>query len=185
MSPKGCDKANHTAPVPIWFHVKLFLIFGIVSHKGIRLLIQDSALSLADDMQFTYARTSDFNVMRDKRYPFITLDPLSSVPVYTDNNVSNFMKTWQVEMAFYQLDNLASIQEEYALILDEMDGYVDNFINKLNFYSESQQITSNEIVITNIVQTPFIKATADILTGYLLSFRVQVNDQFNYCGLGC
>lgn len=95
------------------------------------------------------------------------------------------MKTWQVEMAFYQLDNLASIQEEYALILDEMDGYVDNFINKLNFYSESQQITSNEIVITNIVQTPFIKATADILTGYLLSFRVQVNDQFNYCGLGC
>lgn len=156
-----------------------------MSHKGIRLLIQDAAQSLGDDIQFTYARPSDFNVMRDKRYPFITLDPLSSVPVYADNNVSNYMKTWQAQMAFYQLDQEASSQEQYALILDEMDGYVDNFINKLNFYSESQTINSNQIVITNIVQTPFIKATADILTGYILAFRLQVNDQFNYCGLGC
>lgn len=156
-----------------------------MSHKGIRLLIQDTAQSLGDDIQFTYSRTSDFNVMRDKRYPFITLDPLSSVPVYADNNVSNYMKTWQLNMAFYQLDQEASSQEQYALILDEMDGYVDNFINKLNQYSESQQITSNEIVITNITQTPFIKATGDILTGYILAFRLQVNDQFNYCGLGC
>lgn len=156
-----------------------------MSHKGIRLLIQDAAQSLGDDIQFTYARSSDFNVMRDKRYPFITLDPLSSVPVYADNNVSNYMKTWQAQMAFYQLDQEASSQEQYALILDEMDGYVDNFINKLNFYSDSQTINSNQIVITNITQTPFIKATADILTGYILAFRLQVNDQFNYCGLGC
>lgn len=157
----------------------------IVSHKGIRLLIQDAAQSLGDDIQFTYARTSDFNVMRDKRYPFITLDPLVSAPVYADNNVSNYIKTWQPQMAFYQLDNEASGQEEYALILDEMDSYVDNFLNKLNFYSLNQPLTSNEIVITNISQTPFIKATADILTGYIITFRMQVSDQFNYCSLGC
>lgn len=156
-----------------------------MSHKGIRLLVQDTAQSLGDDIQYTYARTSDFNVMRDKRYPFITLDPISAVPVYADNNVSNFLKTWQLNMIFYQLDNEASSQEEYALILDEMDDYVDTFINKLNFYSESQTITSNEIVITNLSQTPFIKATADTLTGYILTFRIQVNDQFNYCALAC
>lgn len=157
-----------------------------MSHKGIRLLIQDTAQSLGDDIQFTYARTSDFNVMRDKRYPFISLDPISAVPTYADNNVSNYIKTWQLNMLFYQLDNLASTQEEYALILDEMDGYVDNFINKLNFYSyQNEHITSSEIIITSVSQTPFIKVTADILTGYILAFRIQVNDQFNYCGLGC
>lgn len=95
------------------------------------------------------------------------------------------MKTWAVTMAFYQLDKESSTQEDYAKILDEMDGYVDRFINKLNFYSESQSITSNEIVLTSMSQTPFIKATADILTGYILTFQMQVSDQFNYCGLGC
>lgn len=156
-----------------------------MSHKGIRLLIEDTAKSLGDDIQFTYARTSDFNMMRDKRYPFIVLDPLTAAPVYTDNNVSNFMKTWTANMAFYQLDQEGSTQQDYAKILDEMDGYVDNFLNKLNFYSGSQSITSNEIVITSMGQTPFIKATADVLTGYILTLQLQVNDQFNYCGLGC
>lgn len=152
-----------------------------MSHKGIRLLIQDTAKSLGDDIQFTYARTSDFNVMRDKRYPFITLDPLTAAPAYTNNNVSNYMKIWSAQMAFYQLDREASTQDEYSKIMDEMDGYVDNFINKLNFYS----LKSDEIVITGMNQTPFIKATADILTGYILTFQMQVSDQFNYCGLGC
>jgi len=107
------------------------------------------------------------------------------VPVYADNNVSNYMKTWSVNMAFYQLDNEGSTQDDYAKILDEMDGYVDNFINKLNFYSLNRKIDSDEIILTSISQPPFIKATADILTGYLLTFQMQVSDQFNYCGLDC
>lgn len=156
-----------------------------MSHKGIRLLIEDTAKSLGDDVQFTYARTSDFNILKDKRYPFITLDPLSAVPVYANNNVSNYMKTWAVSMAFYQLDSDASTQEDYAKILDEMDGYVDNFLNKLNFYSLNRNIDSDEIILTSISQPPFIKATADVLTGYLLTFQMQVTDQFNYCGLDC
>lgn len=165
--------------------MRLFPIFGTVSHKGIRLLIEDTAKSLGDDVHFTYARTSDFNVMRDKRYPFIVLDPLRAAPAYTDNNVSNFMKTWAVNMAFYQLDSEGSTQHEYAKILDEMDGYVDNFLNKLNFYSLNTRIDSSEIILTGLSQDPFIKATADILTGYILTFQMQITDQFNYCGLDC
>lgn len=165
--------------------MELFPIFGKVSHKGIRLLIEDTAKSLGDDIQFTYARTSDFNLMRDKRYPFITLDPLPSTPAYNADNVSNYMKTWAVSMAFYQLDNEGSTQEDYAKILDEMDGYVDNFLNKLNFYSFNGPINSDELIIININQSPFVKATADILTGYILTFQLRVNDQFNYCGLEC
>lgn len=155
-----------------------------MSHKGVRLLIEDVAKSLADDMQFTYARTSDFNVLRDKRYPFIALDPLTAVPTYSVNNSSNYVKRWSAQMAFYQLDTESSDQTQYAKILDEMDFYVDQFINKLNLYAFNREEAS-EILITSISQTPFIKATADILTGYLLTFTIETPDDFNYCGLDC
>lgn len=156
-----------------------------MSHKGIRSLIEDVSKSLGNDIQFTYARTSDFNLIRDKRYPFISLDPITAAATYADNSVSNYMKTWSCQMAFYQLDTEASDQTEYAPILDLTDSLVDKFINKLNFYAYNQCVNSDDIIITGINQTPFIKATADILTGHLLSFQLQVTDQFNYCGLDC
>lgn len=156
-----------------------------MSHKGIRSLIEDVSKSLGNDIQFTYARTSDFNLIRDKRYPFISLDPITAAASYTVNNVSNYMKTWTCSMAFYQIDKEASDQDEYKLILDFTDDLVDRFINKLNSYAFGSCINSDDIIITGISQTPFVKATADILTGHLLTFQVQVTDQFNYCGLDC
>lgn len=152
-----------------------------MSHKGIRLLIQDTAKSLGDDIQFTYARPSDFNVLRDKRYPFITLDPISATPSYAVDNVSNYTKVWQCSMAFYQLDRSDSTQEDYAKILDFTDELVDQFINKLNFYTQQ----SDGILITGISQQPFVKVMADYLTGHILTFSIQTEDTFNYCGLGC
>lgn len=156
-----------------------------MSHKGVRLLIEETAKSLGDDIQFTYATDPDFNILRDKRYPFISCDLLTSTPVYADNNVSNYMKAWSVRMAFYQLDKADSDQDQYKLILDEMDNLVDNFVNKLNTYAYGQCVDSDMIVITNINQQPFTKVMADYLTGFVLTFTVTVNDNFNYCGLGC
>lgn len=147
-----------------------------MSHKSIRLLIEDTAKSLADDIQFTYARTSDFNVISDKSYPFITLDPLNATPQFTDNGVT-YIKEWSCNMAFYQLDKAGSTGEQYALILDEMGDYVDKFVNKLNLYS----IQADTIVIQGVSQTAFIKATADILTGYILTFTLLAQDDFDFC----
>jgi hypothetical protein len=153
-----------------------------VSHKGIRLLIQDVAQKLGDDIQFTYARTSDFNLTAsNERYPAIVLDPLSSIPEYVDNNVSNYMKRWVCSMAFYDKDQSDSVPAQYQEILDKMDDYVDKFVTILNFYS----LNSDTIVVTSMNQQPFIKATAGILTGYILTFQIQQTDQFNYCGLDC
>jgi hypothetical protein len=156
-----------------------------MSHKGIRSLIEDVSKSLGNDIQFTYARTSDFNILRDKRYPFISLDLLSSTPIYAVDGIRNYMNRWACSMAFYELDSEASDQEQYAPLLDASDDLTDKFINKLNFYAYGHCIDSDMITISGITKTPFIKATADILTGFLLSFTIQVNDQFNYCGLDC
>lgn len=147
-----------------------------MSHKGIRLLIEDTVHKLGDNIHFTYAKESDFNILRDKEYPFIALDPLTATSGYTVNNTSNFVKVWNAEMAFHAIDNEASTQEEYAVILDNMDDLVDRFIQMLNFYSANE-----DIIIQDINQTWFIKATADILTGYTLSFKIVVPDNWNYC----
>ncbi len=152
-----------------------------MSHKSIRLLIEDTAKSLADNIQFIYAKPPDFNVLRDKKYPFINLDTLSATPQYTVNGTTNYMKAWICEMSFYQLDNAASTPEEYALILDEMDTYVDQFVNKLNTYSYD----SDKILVQSITQRAFVKVMADFLTGHLLSFTILAHDNFNYCSVAC
>lgn len=152
-----------------------------MSHKSIRLLIEDTAKSLGDDIQFTYARTSDFNSLRDKRYPFISLDPLNVNSSFTANNTYNYTKVWSVLMAFYELDNADSDQSQYSLLLDSADILVDRFIAKLNFYSQQ----SDSIVIQAISQSPFIKATSDYLTGYTLSFQIIVPNDWDYCIDGC
>lgn len=150
-----------------------------MSHKCIRMLIEDTAKSLADDIKFTYARGSDFNLVRDKKYPFIVLDPLSATPQYTVEGVTNYMKAWSVNMAFYQLDSASSTGDDYKLILDFTDDLVDKFVNKLNFYSEK----ADTILIQNVNQTPFIKVMADQLTGHILTLTILAQDDFDYCSV--
>lgn len=154
-----------------------------MSHKSIRLLIEDTAKSLGDDIQFTYGRTSDFNLLRDKRYPFITSDPLVGTPLFSVNNTSNYMKSWRGMLAFYELDKADSTEEQYTLILDDVDKLVDKFLIKLNYYSD--EFGGAGIVIIPGQQEPFIKATADILTGYTLPIQITVPDDWEYCADGC
>jgi len=149
-----------------------------VSHKGIRLLIKDTAKGLGDDIEFEYGRTSDFNITASsKRYPFINLDPLSAIPEYTVNGVSNYMKRWLCSMAFYGKDQADSVPDEYEKILDDSDALVDKFLNNLNTYS----LQADTIIISNVNQQAFIKTTAAILTGFVLTFQIQQTDQFDYC----
>lgn len=132
---------------------------------------------MGDNIEFTYARKSDFNVMRDKKYPFITLDPLTASSTFAVDNVFNYSKTWLATMTFYDLDNEASIPDEYRKILDEMDVLVDKFITKLNLTAEDHL----GITITNMSQQPFIKVLADSITGFILSFNITVPDNWDYC----
>lgn len=146
-----------------------------MSHKSIRSLLEGTALSLADDIQFSYGTETDFNQSKKSGSILINVAPLVSVPSYTVNGVFNYQKQWNVEMVFYKVDNSQEI--EYTQILDELDELVDRFVNNLNSFQEK----SDQIIIQSMNQTPFIKATADILTGYLLTFQILSMDDFDYC----
>ena len=146
-----------------------------MSHKGIRLLLEKTAESIADDIQFSYATETDFNQGKKTGSILVNVSPLVSVPAYRVNGTSNYMKQWNIEMAFYKPDNSNAL--EYKTILDDLDTIVDQFINQLNFKSQK----ADEITLSAFNQTPFIKATSDILTGWLLTFQILANDDYDYC----
>lgn len=148
-----------------------------MSHKSIRKLIEDTAKSLVDDLQYSYGNDTDFNQDRKKSPVMINVAPLVSVPSYTVNGVQNYMKRWDVQMIFCKFDKEASSREDYSKILDDTDVFVDQFINQLNFFSAK----SAEITLTFGNQQPFVKAQADILTGWLLTFSILAMDSFEYC----
>jgi hypothetical protein len=147
-----------------------------VSHKAIRLLIEDTVKALQDDIDYTYGRETDFNQKEKKMFTFVNTSPLVAVPAYrSDNGTHNYMKAWSVEMVFLKI--CKGTPEKYIEVLDEMDGLVDSFLNRLNFF-ESQ---SDQLIIQSINQQPAINVMADILTGYVLTFQMVVNDNFEYC----
>jgi hypothetical protein len=157
------------------FNLVIFTTFDFVSHKSIRLLLEETVNSLADDIQFSYGTETDFNQSKKKGTILINVAPLSSVPSYAVNGNFNYNKQWNVEMVFYKPDNSREIT--YTQILDELDDYVDRFVNNLNTF----QMKSDQITLSSMNQQPFIKATADILTGYLLTFQILAMDSFDYC----
>ena len=156
-----------------------------MSHKGIRLLIESTAKSLADNITFDYGRRSDTNMERNIQYPLIACDPITASANFADNNVSNYSKTWQVAMVFLDEDKTSSDQDEYTLILDRMNQLADDFIIKLNFNAQGDCVESGDIIITGINQQPAIKVMKDVATGYLLTFSIREIDDFNYCEVVC
>lgn len=152
-----------------------------MSHKAIRELIQDTVKSLADNITFSYGRTSDFNQEKKPSGTLVNLDLLSSTPQFAVDGVLNYVKTWNCSMAFYKYDRAESIASDYAKILDDTDLLVDRFINALNTYSH----LSDGITVADMNEEPFIKATSAILTGHLISFTILQEDTFDYCAIDC
>lgn len=146
-----------------------------MSHKSIRLLLEKTVESISDDIQYSYGPDTDFNQTRKKGSVLVNTSPLTATASYRVNGVQNYMNLWSVTMAFYKPDK--SSEKEYAKILDETDDLVDKFINELNFYSAKK----SEITISSINKTSFIKATADILTGWSVVFQIDAMDDMDYC----
>lgn len=157
-----------------------------MSHKAVRQLIRDTAKSLGDSIQFVYARKTDFNSMRDKKYPFIQLELLNSSAAYNDNNTT-LTSIYPVAMTFYQLDSLTGSEDATTNTLDITDDLVQKFIRKMNLFSFSEDdsvvVATKNIVLTNFKMQSFVKMTVDCLTGWILTFDMEVPDDFDYCSL--
>jgi hypothetical protein len=156
-----------------------------MGHKDVRLFIQDIAESLRDDVKFGYGLISDFNQIRDKEYPYIWLEPLRSTVTIAEDNIG-FFETYSIGLLFYKFDEMDSTEEQYKLILDDVDDLVQRFIRKIHEdnkddYNTPIKLTTWNTRIENINKQTAIKVLADVLTGFGLTFDLTVPDQFNYC----
>lgn len=142
-----------------------------MSHKSALCLIENAVQAIQDDVQFSYGLTSAFNHSEKKSFTFVNLDPMNATAAYADNNTQNYSKTWQVEMSFMRYDKKDNYDK--AKHLNITDALVDRFLNNLN--------QNDNIVITGMVQTPFIEALSAIVTGHTLTFSLTLNDDIDYC----
>lgn len=151
-----------------------------MSHRSIRLLLEDVAKSLADNVQFGYGRRTEFNMIENKCYPYIWLTPLSASRRYINNNTTR-TKTWDIAIIFLDVDRADANEKESEAILDQQDVTVDKYLQRLDDWSMTSKDIIGDITIQNDRQQPFYKDDSGIHTGWLLTFQIVVPDQFEYC----
>ena len=157
-----------------------------MSHKSVREFIRDRVIAIRDDLKFGYGRSTDFNQIKDKKYPWVWLDPLQSTINLIEDG--GFTETYSLNLIFYRYDKPDSKEDEYKLILDQTDDIVQAFIRYLHNdmvddTSSSVVFTTHNTAISNVNKTPVIKVTADCLTGWVLTFDLTVPDKFDYCSI--
>lgn len=160
-----------------------------MSHKAVRLLLQDVAHSLGDKIQFGYGRLSDFNAIKDKKYPYVWADPFEITPSFTEDRY-NFTKAFNISISFMTMEKEgeASTEKDYPLNMDAMSDLADQFINKLNADTTGAEdntiaLATQKLLITRMSLQPYIKRFSDIVTGYTLSFTLTIPDTFDYCSI--
>lgn len=152
-----------------------------MSHQSVRLLLQDVAKSLADNIQFGYGRHSEFNMLQGVSYPWRWLLPMTAQPFFAVNDVEHYQKLWNIAMLFFDKDEFDAAAGPSNDILDVQDAGVDAFIQRLNDWSMKLEDTVGAVTLRGFNQQPFYKDDAGIHTGWLLTFQMIVPDDFEYC----
>ena len=151
-----------------------------MSHKSVRLLLKDVAKSLSDKVQFGYGRRSEFNLIDQKRYPYIWVLPLTAGRRFINNDGTK-TKTWNVAIVFLDQDTADADAKQTEKIHDNLDTFVDQYLQRLDDFAQQSTDVIGEVTIRNDNQTPFYKDDADIHSGWLVTFQLTVSDDFEYC----
>lgn len=151
-----------------------------MSHQSVRLLLHDVAKSLSDKVQFGYGRRSEFNMIENKRYPWIWLLPLSAGRRFINDDGTK-VKAWNVAIVFLDQDDADANEKQTEKILDTLDLTVDQYLQRLDDWFERSDDIVGAVTMRNDNQQPFYKDDADIHSGWLVTFQLTVSDDFDYC----
>ena len=150
-----------------------------MSHNSVRLLLRDVSNSLADNIEFKGGRETEFNNLKSKATRYRWLLPLTATrPPLNDTSRT---KTWSVAILFMQQDNFDASADQTNDIHDVQDQGVDQFMQRLDDWSQTPSDTIGDISISGFTQTPFYKDKAGIYSGWLVRFNLTVPDDFTYC----
>lgn len=152
-----------------------------MSHQSVVRLIEHTAKSIGQNIQFGYGRRSDFNIIPDKSDHWIWLLPLTANPRYALNDVEMYQKQWNCIIIFLKHDPTDSTEVQYKPILDTLDKTVDTFIHRLNDWYLKQSDEVGAVTLSGFQQSPIFKQDAGSHTGWFVSFQMVTDDSFDYC----
>lgn len=151
-----------------------------MAHGAVVDFLKSKVEGLGDDVKFGYGRATDFNQIKDKKYPYVWCDPLTSTIAVTEESLLS-VEVYNVSLVFYKYDRADSTEEQYKLILNETDTLVRQFLRDIHedFTDDvSESVRSANTRIENISKEPVIKVMADVLTGWIVRFTLTVPDAF-------
>lgn len=137
-----------------------------MSHKSLRLLVENTVKAVHDAVQYSYGEESTFSQSTHNGFILANCTLMPSAGVLGEDGI-NMSKTWTIALSWYKYDTLGSV--DYYKIHDELDPLCDKFIAKLNIADNLQILSFN--------QQPFVKVE-DILTGYLQTVQVRMQDDY-------
>lgn len=161
-----------------------------MNYKSLHDYIKDTVAGLKYSTTFFHGRTPNAQQVRGKESVFVQLLPINATASFTTNNV--YDKIYNVQIAIYQQDRPdtginrnkgAETDSKEMQILEVTDYIADDLIRKIsdNDVSPTLQHMSDLIVLSSISIDRAIKDTSAYLTGTVVSFNIQVPDQFDYC----
>jgi hypothetical protein len=156
-----------------------------VTHESVITLLEDTAKSLGDSVQFGYGALEDFNTIPNKTFPFVWVYPMKGEFAKLGQSVSSIVE-FDVEVNFVVLDSVSGAEYETAKAWDDAFQLMEKFIHKLDQYilNYDPQVPSSDIVeLDRIRFESGRKATGDVLSGWKLGFLLKVPTQFEYCSI--
>lgn len=127
-------------------------------------LIRDTAKAVNENGTFVHGRRSDGSLEYDGDFPQIHLYPFNGV-IDIQNNYSG---TYDVLMAFWEQDSPDTTNEQREEIIAKMDTLCKMFILQFD--------NSVNGVVSNIQVQPQYRTLSATLSGYALSFRVNLSE---------
>lgn len=157
------------------------------SHNSIIALFEDVATDLQDGFQVGYGSADDFNSIRDKKYPYNWIDPITGGFPSMDNGMVGNTIEWQISMNFLKLDDKDGNEKETAVILGETFDLMEKYIHKLDreFINNEtdSRIQSGNIQIKNSTFKSRRKGLTDFVSGWTLTFTLITQSEFDYCSI--
>ncbi len=152
-----------------------------MSHRSVRLLLEDVAKSLADNIEFGYGRKSEFNIIQGKSANHW----IWCLPLQGSRELANGMETrtnrWDVAILFLEHDPSDSSHDHSGSVLDYQDSIVQRYAQALDEWYLNLSDTVGAFSIENFSQTPIYKENSEVQSGWLVRFQLLTPDDFDYC----
>ena len=151
--------------------------------------LKDITQSLDLTVKFFHGRKELLNLTDNNKPVYVYSLPFISSGGYTTSQQAD--ENWQVNLFVYQQDqpdsgidqnDQVSMQAE-ARILSITKQVVDKIVHYVNdnTISEDLEYASEFITVTSFNCQPVIRDTAQMLTGWLVTLNLKVDDSFDYC----